>query len=108
VLLYELLTGTTPFDNKRFKDASFEDIRRIIREEEAPKPSSRVSTLGQAAGTVSGNRKSDPKRLRRQFRGELDWIALKALEKDRNRRYATANALAADVQRYLRDEPVQA
>jgi WD40 repeat protein len=108
VLLYELLTGTTPFDKDRLKEASYDEIRRIIREEEPSKPSTRISTLGQAATTVSANRKSEPKRLSQLFRGELDWIVMKALEKDRNRRYETASAFAADVQRYLRDEPVQA
>jgi serine/threonine protein kinase/tetratricopeptide (TPR) repeat protein len=107
VLLYELLTGTTPFDKERLSQASYEEIRRIIREEEPPKPSTRVSTLLQAA-TVSTSRKSDLKRLSQLFRGELDWIVMKALEKDRNRRYETASALAADVQHYLHDEPVQA
>jgi WD40 repeat protein/serine/threonine protein kinase len=108
VLLYELLTGTTPFDNERLSQASYEEMRRIIREEEPPKPSTRISTLGQAATTVSANRKSDPRRLSQLFRGELDWIVMKALEKDRNRRYESASAFAADVQRYLHDEPVQA
>ncbi|MBI1913560.1 MAG: tetratricopeptide repeat protein [Planctomycetes bacterium] len=108
VLLYELLTGTTPFDKDRFKDAGYDELRRIIREEEPPKPSTRISTLGQAAGTVSTQRQSDPKRLGQLFRGELDWIVMKALEKDRNRRYETATAFAADVQRYLNDEAVQA
>src|SRR5262249_10573795 len=78
-----------------------------IREEEPPKPSTRISTLGQAATTLSTQRQSDPKRLSQLFRGELDWIVMKALEKDRNRRYETASAFAADVRRYLRDEPVQ-
>src|SRR5207244_1668933 len=108
VLLYELLTGTTPFDKERLRTAAYDEIRRIIREEEPPKPSTRMSTLGQASATVSANRKSDPRRLRQLFRGELDWIVMKALEKDRNRRYETVSALAADVQRYLCDEPVQA
>jgi serine/threonine protein kinase/tetratricopeptide (TPR) repeat protein len=108
VLLYELLTGTTPFDRKRLKEASNEEIRRIIREEEPPKPSTRISTLGQAATTISTHRQCDPIRLRQLIRGELDWIVMKCLEKDRNRRYETANALAMDVQRYLNDEPVQA
>jgi WD40 repeat protein/serine/threonine protein kinase len=108
VLLYELLTGTTPFDKERLKEASYDEIRRIIREEEPAKPSTRISTLGQAATTVSANRQSEPKRLRQLFRGELDWIVMKALEKDRNRRYDTASSLAADVQHYLHDEPVQA
>jgi serine/threonine protein kinase/WD40 repeat protein len=108
VLLYELLTGTTPFDKERLKDASYDEIRRIIREEEPPKPSTRISTMGQASTTISTQRKSDPKRLSALFRGELDWIVMKALEKDRNRRYETANGVAMDVQRYLADEPVQA
>jgi WD40 repeat protein len=108
VLLYELLTGTTPFDKDRLKEASYDEIRRIIREEEPAKPSTRISTLGQAATTVSANRKSEPRRLRQLFRGELDWIVMKALEKDRNRRYDTASSFAADVQHYLHDEPVQA
>jgi WD40 repeat protein/serine/threonine protein kinase len=108
VLLYEMLTGTTPFDKQRLEGASFDEVRRIIREEEPPRPSARVSTLGQAAVTASANRGSDPRRLSQLFRGELDWVAMKALEKDRGRRYETAAALAADVERYLADEPVQA
>jgi serine/threonine protein kinase/tetratricopeptide (TPR) repeat protein len=108
VLLYELLTGTTPFDRERLKEVGFDELRRIIREEEPPKPSTRISTLGQAATTVSAQRQSDPKRLSRLFRGELDWIVMKALEKDRSRRYETASAFAADVERYLADEPVLA
>jgi serine/threonine protein kinase len=108
VLLYELLTGTTPFDKQRFKEAAYDEMRRIIREEEPPRPSARLSTLGQAATTASARRRSDPKRLSQLFRGELDWIVMKCLEKDRNRRYETASALAADVGRYLQDEPVQA
>jgi tetratricopeptide (TPR) repeat protein len=108
VLLYELLTGMTPFDKERLREASYDEIRRIIREEEPSKPSTRVSTLGQAAATVSERRQSDPKRLSQLFRGELDWIVMKALEKDRNRRYETASAFAADVERYLNDEPVAA
>jgi WD40 repeat protein/serine/threonine protein kinase len=108
VLLYELLTGTTPFDKERLKTVGYDEIRRIIREEEPPRPSTRISTLGQTAATASANRQSDPKRLGQLMRGELDWIVMKALEKDRNRRYESASAFAADVQRYLRDEPVQA
>jgi serine/threonine protein kinase/tetratricopeptide (TPR) repeat protein len=108
VLLYELLTGTTPFDRKRLRELDFDELRRIIREEEPPRPSTRISTLGQAATAVSAQRRSDPKRLSQLVRGELDWIVMKALEKDRNRRYETASAFAADVQRYLHDEPVLA
>jgi serine/threonine protein kinase len=108
VVLYELLTGTTPFDRERLGSVGYDELRRIIREEEPPRPSTRISTLGQAATTVSAQRQSDPKRLSQLFRGELDWIVMKALEKDRNRRYESASAFAADVQRYLHDEPVQA
>jgi WD40 repeat protein/serine/threonine protein kinase len=108
VLLYELLTGTTPFDKERLKEVSCDEIRRIIREEEPPKPSTRISVLGKAAAMVSANRQSEPRRLSQLFHGELDWIVMKALEKDRNRRYDTASSFAADVQRYLHDEPVQA
>src|SRR5215469_1250942 len=108
VLLYELLTGTTPFDQERLQGVGFDELRRIIREEEPPKPSTRINTLGQAATTVSTQRKTDPKRLSQLCRGELDWIVMKALEKDRNRRYETGSALAADVRRYLNDQPVQA
>ena len=108
VLLYELLTGLTPFDQDRLKTASYDEIRRIILDEEPAKPSTRMSTVGQAATTASANRKSDPKQLSQLFRGELDWIVMKALEKDRNRRYESASAFAADVQRYLNDEQVLA
>jgi serine/threonine protein kinase/WD40 repeat protein len=108
VLLYELLTGTTPLEKERFREAGYNEVCRIIREEEPPSPSARLSTLGQAATAISTQRQSDPKRLSQLCRGELDWIVMKCLEKDRNRRYETANAFAADVQRYLHDEPVQA
>ena len=108
VLLYELLTGTTPFDKERLRTAAYDEIRRIIREEQPAKPSRRMSTLGLATTTASTNRQSDPKRLSQLFRGELDWIVMKALEKERNRRYESASAFAADVQRYLNDEAVQA
>jgi serine/threonine-protein kinase len=108
VLLYELLTGTTPLEKERLKAVGFDELWRIIREEEPPRPSTRISTLGQAATTVSTNRKSDPKQLSRLFRGELDWIVMRALEKDRNRRYETASAFAADVQCYLAHESVLA
>jgi eukaryotic-like serine/threonine-protein kinase len=108
VLLYELLTGTTPFDKERLRTAAYDEIRRIIREEEPARPSTRLSTLGQAAQTVSANRGSEPRKLSASFRGELDWIVMKALEKDRNRRYESASAFAADIRRYLDNEPVQA
>jgi serine/threonine protein kinase/tetratricopeptide (TPR) repeat protein len=108
VLLYEMLTGVTPFDRERLRAASFDEVRRIIRHEEPPRPSTRVSTLGHAATTVTAHREIEPRRLSRLLRGELDWIVMKALEKDRNRRYETVGALAADVARYLQDRPVTA
>jgi serine/threonine protein kinase len=108
VLLYELLTGTTPFDKERFKHASYDEIRRIICEEEPARPSTQVNTLAQTATTVTANRRSDPRKLSRLFKGELDWIVMKALEKDRNRRYESASAFSADVQHHLYDEPVLA
>ncbi len=108
VLLYELLTGTTPFDRLRLQQAGYDEIRRIIREEEPPRPSTRISTLGATATIVSTQRKSEPDKLRRLVRGELDWIVMKCLDKDRNRRYDSAGALARDIDRYLRQEPVQA
>src|SRR5205823_4449458 len=92
VLLYELLTGMTPFDKERLRAVGYDEIRRIIREEEPAKPSTRLSTLGLASATLSANRRSDPKQLRRLLRGELDWIVMKALDKERDRRYQTASA----------------
>jgi serine/threonine protein kinase/tetratricopeptide (TPR) repeat protein len=108
VLLYELLTGTTPFDKELLKTAAFDEIRRIVREEEPPKPSARVSTLGQASTLIFAQRKSDAKNLIRHCRGDLDWIVMKALEKDRTRRYETASAFAKDVERHLKNEAVEA
>jgi WD40 repeat protein/serine/threonine protein kinase len=108
VLLYELLTGTTPFDQNRLRTVGYDELRRMIREEEAPRPSARISTLGQVAATIAACRKTDPQGLRRQCRKELDWIVTKCLEKDRNRRYETVGALVADVRRFLSDEPVHA
>ena len=108
VLLYELLTGTTPFDPETLRTAALDEVRRIIREEEPPTPSTRLSALGETLTTVSAHRKADPRRLGRAVRGDLDWIVMKALEKDRRRRYETANDFAADVMRYLTDQPVEA
>jgi serine/threonine protein kinase/tetratricopeptide (TPR) repeat protein len=109
VLLYELLTGTTPFEKERLKSASYDEIRRLIREEDPPRPSTRMSTLNEQAGsTVSAQRQSSARALSLLLRGELDWIVMKSLEKDRNRRYESASAFAADIEQYLNDEPVQA
>ena len=105
VLLYELLTGSTPFEQKRLREAAFDEMLRIIREEEPPKPSTRLST-SDTLPSIAANRHTEPARLSKDVRGELDWIVMKALEKDRNRRYETASGFAADIERHLHDEPV--
>jgi serine/threonine protein kinase len=109
VMLYELLTGTTPFESDTLKKVGLDEMRRMIREEEPPTPSRRLSTLSaQACSTISERRGVGGRKLGQVLRGELDWIVMKALEKDRDRRYESASAFAADVQRYLHDEPVHA
>ncbi len=108
VLVYELLTGATPFDKRRFQVAGFEEVLRIIREEEPPKPSTRISTLGDKTETLSALRGSSPNQLRRALSGELDWIVMRAMDKDRTRRYESAAALADDIERFLKDEAVEA
>ncbi len=107
VLLYELLTGSTPFERLRLREAAFDECLRIIREEEPPKPSTRL-TSSEALPSIAANRHTEPARLSKDLRGELDWIVMKALDKDRGRRYETANGLAQDIGHYLADEPVQA
>ncbi len=107
VLLYELLTGTTPLERRRLKEAALMEVLRLIREEEPPRPSTRLSTTDELP-SVAANRGLEPKKLSGLVRGELDWIVMKALDKDRNRRYETANGFAMDIQRYLADEPVHA
>jgi serine/threonine protein kinase/tetratricopeptide (TPR) repeat protein len=107
VLLYELLTGTTPLDGSRLRGVAYDELFRLIREEEPPTPSTRLSTTAQLP-TIAANRGLEPKRLSRLLRGELDWIVMKCLEKDRDRRYDSAAALARDLERYLNDEPVEA
>src|SRR5262245_16363451 len=125
VLLYELLTGSTPFDKQRLSSAAFDEMLRIIREEEPQKPSTRLSESNRQArradidttdgrrsarttslASIAAVRGTDPARLTKLIRGELDWIVMKALEKDRSRRYETASALAADLENYLNDDPV--
>src|SRR5213082_4185373 len=90
------------------KEAAYGEVLRMIREEEAPKPSTRLNESGEALATISAQRHMEPAKLTKLMRGELDWIVMKCLEKDRNRRYETAKDFAADVQRYLNDEPVEA
>jgi serine/threonine protein kinase/tetratricopeptide (TPR) repeat protein len=107
VLLYELLTGTTPLEPKRMKEVAILELLRLVREEEAPRPSTRLSTAD-GLPSIAANRRTEPKKLSALMRGELDWIVLKALEKDRNRRYETPNGMAQDIERHLHDEAVQA
>ncbi len=107
VLLYELLTGTTPLERQRLRQAALDELVRLIKEEEPPRPSVRLSSSGNLP-KIAAARKMEPARLSKLVRGEIDWIVMKCLEKDRTRRYETANGLARDVQRYLKDEPVEA
>ncbi|MBX9581522.1 MAG: tetratricopeptide repeat protein, partial [Gemmataceae bacterium] len=107
VLLYELLTGTTPVDRRSLGKAAVLEVLRIVREVEAPRPSHKLSTAD-ALPSIAANRGTEPGRLTKLMRAELDWVVLKALEKDRARRYETANGLARDIQRYLADEVVEA
>src|SRR4051794_33171323 len=108
VLLYELLTGNTPLTHKTMKEAAYAEILRMIKEEEPPRPSARLSDSGESLASISAQRHMEPATLTKLVKGELDWIVMKTLEKDRNRRYESASAFAADVQRYLHDEPVLA
>jgi non-specific serine/threonine protein kinase/serine/threonine-protein kinase len=107
VILYELLTGSPPFTAEQLRNAAFDQMLRMIREVEPPKPSTRISSASELP-SIAAKRKLEPKRLARQVHGELDWIVMKCLEKERRRRYETANGLASDLQRYLSDEPVAA
>ena len=107
VLLYELLTGTTPLERGRIRTAALDEVVRLIKTEEPPRPSMRLSSGGDLQ-KIAAARKTDPGRLAVLVRGELDWIVMRCLEKDRTHRYETANNLARDVERYLHDEPVEA
>ncbi|MDX2036242.1 MAG: protein kinase [Isosphaeraceae bacterium] len=108
VLLYELLTGTTPFDAASFEERTLDEIRRVILERDPPAPSSRLASNGPRIADVAASRRIEPRRLVRLVRGELDWITMKAMEKDRDRRYDSVGEFADDVARRLADEPVEA
>jgi serine/threonine protein kinase len=108
VLLFEMLTGTTPLTAEQLRASGFAQMQRVICEEEPPTPSTRLSTLGNELTVVASHRQTDPGKLRRLLQGELDWIVMKSLDKDRARRYETASAFAVDVEAYLKDEPVHA
>jgi len=108
VLLYELLTSATPFDAKELREAGYIQMQRIIRETEPLRPSTKLNTMGDALTDIAKHRQSSPALLPKLVRGDLDWIAMKTLEKDRTRRYETASELAMDIQRHLSNEPVEA
>lgn len=108
VMLYELLAGVQPFEKKDLRWANYERMRQILRDKEPPRPSTRVGILARSTGEPASNRQAETPALVRELKGDLDWITMKALEKDRTRRYASASELAADIQRYLADEPVEA
>jgi serine/threonine protein kinase len=108
VLLYELLTGSTPLQRQTIKERAFDQVLRIIREDDPPRPSMRLSESGDRRPGISKQRRLDPRRLSQILRGDLDWIVMKALEKDRSRRYGTCGDLADDVKRFLKDEPIEA
>jgi eukaryotic-like serine/threonine-protein kinase len=108
VMLYELLTGTTPLQRKQVQEIAYVELLRMLKEDEPPRPSTRLSQSGDTLTAISSKRGTEPGQLRKAVRGDLDWIVMKCLEKDRTRRYETANGLARDVERYLNDEPVTA
>jgi serine/threonine protein kinase/tetratricopeptide (TPR) repeat protein len=108
VLLYELLTGTPPFDPRELRSKAYGEIQRVIREVDPPRPSTRLSTMQDALPSVAARRQVEPRKLNTIIRGELDWIVMRCLEKDRTRRYETANGVVADVLHYLANEPVSA
>ena len=108
VLLYELLIGSTPLDPRRLRETAFHELQRMIREDEPPKPSTRLSTLGNQSALIASNRGTSPDKLGNTIRGDLDWIVMRSLEKNRERRYDTANAFADDVRCFLNNETVEA
>jgi tetratricopeptide (TPR) repeat protein len=108
VLLYELLTGTTPFGEEELRKAGYIEMQRVIQEEEPTRPSTKLSALGESLADIAKQRGCTPDLLRKAVRGDLDWIVMKSLEKDRARRYETASGLAEDIRRHLEHEPVLA
>jgi len=108
VLLYQLLTGVTPFDGEKLREAGYVEMQRIIREDDPDKPSTKLSTMGKSLTDIAKHRRVAPQALRKMIRGDLDWIVMKTLEKDRIRRYETASELATDIDRHLSDELVLA
>ena len=108
VVLYELLTGSTPFNSTDLRSAAYGEIQRIIREVDPPKPSTRISQNSETLAGVAGHRRTEPRKLGGVVRGELDWIVMRALEKDRSRRYETANSLGSDIHRYMSGQAVLA
>lgn len=108
VLMYELLTGSTPLQRQTVRERAFDQVLRIIREDDPPTPSSRLSESGDRLPGISRHRRLDPRRLSQSLRGDLDWIAMKSLEKDRSRRYGSCSDLADDVERFLNNEPIEA
>ncbi|MCK4409721.1 MAG: protein kinase [Candidatus Eisenbacteria sp.] len=108
VLLYELLVGALPFEPKTLREAGWDGLRQLIREVDPPRPSTRIAEAEERAAEAAGRRQTEAEALRKSVSGELDWITMRALEKDRTRRYQSASEFAADVERYMNDEPVQA
>ncbi len=108
VLMYELLVGSLPFSSEGLRRAGFDEMRRRICEDEPTRPSTKITTMGDASEAAARNRRTDPVSLARELRGDLDWIALKCIEKDRTRRYESPSELAADIERFLHHEPVLA
>ena len=107
MILYELLTGTTPITRESMKKAALDEMLKLIREQDAPTPSSRLST-SESKPSIAANRQMEPQKLGRFIKGELDWIVMKALSKERDRRYETATGFARDVERFLNNEAVAA
>ena len=108
VLLYELLCGKPPFDRKRLRAANPAELERVLRDEEPPRPSTQITQKSEESAGIAAERRTEPARLQRELRGDLDWIVMRAIEKDPERRYPTANALGVDVERHRAHEPIEA